>query len=143
MPGLLPGPLLVAAAVAGPDLHGGAVGGASPGHVEAETGPATNDGAVGVEGPLLVAAAVAVLDLHPGARRRGEARHVEALVAIHLQFPIGQEVHCWFAAPLQSQICSSVPLAVAAPGTSRHRLELTPRRTPVVPPLRYRWLAQL
>ena len=89
--GLAPSPLLVAAPVAGPDLHGGAVGGAGPGHVEAETGPATNDGAVGVEGPLLVAAPVAVVDLHPGARRRGEARHVEALVAVHLQFPVGQQ----------------------------------------------------
>src|SRR5947209_16990194 len=29
---------------------------------------------------------------------------------------------------------SSVPLVVEAPGTSRHRLEPTPRRIPVVPP---------
>src|SRR5450432_3660652 len=29
---------------------------------------------------------------------------------------------------------SSVPLAVAAPGTSRHRFEPTPRSTPAVPP---------
>jgi hypothetical protein len=66
---LLADPLLVAAAVAGLDVHGGVVGGASPGHVEAETGPAPNNGTVGVEGPLLVRAIVAVPDLHPGARR--------------------------------------------------------------------------
>ncbi len=87
---LLPGPLLVAAAVAGPDPHCGAVSGASASHVEAETGPDTNDGAVGVEGPLLVAATVAGPDLHSRARRRGEAWHVEALVAVHLQLTIGQ-----------------------------------------------------
>jgi len=88
--GLAPSPLLVAATVAGPDLHGGAVSSAGASHVEAETGPATNDGAVSVEIPLLVAAAVAVVDLHPGARRRGEVRHVEALVAVHLQLAVGQ-----------------------------------------------------
>jgi hypothetical protein len=67
--GLAPGPLLIATAVAGLDVHGGVVCGASAGHVEAETGPVPNDGAVGVEGPLLVRATVAVPDLHPGARR--------------------------------------------------------------------------
>jgi hypothetical protein len=61
---LLPDPLLVTATVAGLDVHGGVVGGASAGHVEAETGPATNDSAVGVESPLLVRATVAVPDLH-------------------------------------------------------------------------------
>ncbi|HEY5003349.1 MAG TPA: hypothetical protein VII61_09365, partial [Ktedonobacteraceae bacterium] len=90
MMGLLPGPLLVAAACAGPDLHCCAVGGAAAGHVEAEAGLATDDGAVGVEGPLLVRAAVAVPDLHPGARRRGVTRDVEALVAVHLQLTVGQ-----------------------------------------------------
>ncbi len=97
---LAPSPLLVAATVAGPDLHSGAVGGARPGHVKAETGPDPHDGAVGVEGPLLVAAAVAVVDLHPSARRRGEAWHVEALVAVHLQFPIGQRGPLLVATPV-------------------------------------------
>ena len=90
MMGLLPGPLLVAAAGAGPDLHRGAVGGSGAGHVEAEAGSAADDSAVRVEGPLLVRAAVAVVDLHPGARRRGMAWHVEALVAVHLQLTVGQ-----------------------------------------------------
>ncbi len=87
---LLAGPLLVAAAVAGPDLHRGAIGSASAGHIEAEAGLATDDGAVGVEVPLLVRAVIAVVDLHPGARRLGVSRHVEALAAVHLQFTVGQ-----------------------------------------------------
>ena len=101
--GLLPGPLLVAAAVAGPDLRCGAVGGASAGHIEAEAGPDTNDSAVGVEGPLLVAAIVAVPDLHPGAWRRGEAWHVEALVAVYLQLTVGQ------SGPLLVAAAAAVP----------------------------------
>ncbi len=97
---LAPSPLLVAAAVATPDLHSGAIGGARPGYVEAETGPDPHDGAVGVESPLLVAAAVTVPDLHSGARRRGKAWHVEALVAIHLQFPVGQRGPLLVATPV-------------------------------------------
>ncbi len=88
--GLLPGPLLVAAAGAGPDLHSSTVSRASTGHVEAEAGLASDDGAIGVEGPLLVRAAVAVVDLYSGARCLGMARHVEALVAVYLQLTIGQ-----------------------------------------------------
>src|SRR4051794_31365291 len=87
---LLPRPLLVAAACAVPDLHGGAVGGAGVCHVEAQAGLAADDGAVCVEGPLLVGAAVAVPDLHPGARGPGVAGDVEALVAVHLQGAVGQ-----------------------------------------------------
>jgi hypothetical protein len=70
--GLLPRPVLVAAAVAGPDLYCGAVGGASAGHIEAEARSRSDDGAVGVEGPLLVGTIVAVPDLHqtgPGCPR--------------------------------------------------------------------------
>ncbi len=84
MMGLLPGPLLVAAAVAGPDLHSSAVGGASASHIEAEAGLSSHDSAIGVEDPLLVCPSVAAPDLHPGARRRAVVRHVEAHVAIHL-----------------------------------------------------------
>ena len=87
---LLACPLLVAGAATGPDVHSGAVSGASSDHIEAEAGLAPNDAAIGVEGPLLVRAAVAVIDLHPGARRRSVARHVKALVAVDLQLAIGQ-----------------------------------------------------
>src|SRR4051794_12209006 len=87
---LLPGPLLIAAARAGPDLHGGAVGGAGVGYVEAQAGFTADDGAVRIEAPLLVGAAVAVPDLHPGARGPGVAGDVEALVAVHLQGAVGQ-----------------------------------------------------
>src|SRR5437667_9874668 len=87
---LLSVPLLVAVAVAGPDLHCGTVGGASSSHVEAEAGLATDDAAIGVEGPLLIGTTVAVVDLHPGACCRGVIRDVEALVAVHLQLTVGQ-----------------------------------------------------
>ncbi len=90
MMGLLPGPLLVAAAAAGPDLHCGTVGGAGTGHIQAEAGLAADDGTVGVKGPLLVTAAITVVDLHPGPRRRSMTRHVKALVAVHLQLPVGE-----------------------------------------------------
>src|SRR5919198_1282828 len=53
------GPLLVAAAAAGPQLDLCAVGGAGAGDVQAQSGLDTGDGAVRVEGPLLVGAAVA------------------------------------------------------------------------------------
>ncbi|HEY0752417.1 MAG TPA: hypothetical protein VGD98_00440 [Ktedonobacteraceae bacterium] len=80
------GPLLVIGAVTGPDLHRGTVGG----HIEAEAGLATDDGAVSVEVPQLVAAAVAVIDLYPGACRCGVAWYVKALVALDLQFAVGE-----------------------------------------------------
>lgn len=32
--------------------------------------------------------------------------------------------HCWFAPPVQSQICNGVPSAELGPAASRHRLEL-------------------
>ncbi len=88
--GLLAGPLLVAGAATGPDVHSGAVSGASANHIEAEAGLATDDGAVGVEGPLLIGAAVAVPDLHPGTRRCGMTRYVQALVTIDLQLAVGE-----------------------------------------------------
>ncbi len=88
--GLLACPLLVATAVAGPDIHPGAVGRACTNHVEAEAGLAADDRAVGVEGPQLVRASVAVPDLHLGACRRGMAWHVEALVTIDLQLSVRQ-----------------------------------------------------
>src|SRR5579875_2987222 len=81
---LLPGPLLVGAAVAGPDLDRSAVGGACPGHIETQTGLNADDGAVGVEVPLLVSATVAVPDLHAGASSGGVIGHVETLVAVDL-----------------------------------------------------------
>lgn len=90
MMGLLSGPLLVRTAVAGPNLHRCAIGSASTSHVEAEAGRATNDGAIRIEGPLLVRAVVTVGDLCPGARRCGACWYLEALVAIYLQFAIGQ-----------------------------------------------------
>src|SRR3954453_20286905 len=52
-------PLLVAAAVAGPQFDRRAVGGGSAGDVQAQPGLAARDRAVGVDGPLLVALAVA------------------------------------------------------------------------------------
>src|SRR5579883_988100 len=82
--GLLPGPFLVAAAIAGPDLHRGAVGGTRPGHIKTETGLAAHHGAISVEIPLLVGAAVAVPDLHPRACRGGVIGHIQAFIAIHL-----------------------------------------------------------
>ncbi len=99
----MPGPLLVVAACAGPDLHRAAIGGASAGHIEAEAGLATDDGAIGVEVPLLVRAAVAVVDLHPGARRLGVSRHIKALAAIHLQLTVGQ------GGPLLVRAAGAVP----------------------------------
>src|SRR5688572_30165534 len=79
----LDGPALVGAAVAGPDDHGGAVGGAGAVDVEAQSGVDVADRAVGVEGPALVGAPVAVPDLHPGAGQ-GAGRHLQAF-AHHLQ----------------------------------------------------------
>src|ERR1700758_758362 len=84
------GPLLVIAPVAGPDLDSGPVGGASPGHIEAETRLATHNGAIGVEGPLLVGSPVAVPDLHSGTSRGGMIGHIEALIAINLECAIGE-----------------------------------------------------
>jgi hypothetical protein len=84
MMGLLPGPLLIVAADAGPDLYCGAVGGAAATHVEAEAGLATDDGAVCVEGPLLVRSAITVPDRHLAARRRSVVQHVKTLVAVDL-----------------------------------------------------------
>src|SRR5882724_4340056 len=62
-------PLLIAAAVAGPQLGQRPVGGAPTAHVQAEPRLHTGDRAVGVECPLLVRLAVAGPDLHLGARR--------------------------------------------------------------------------
>src|SRR5689334_11881457 len=43
----------------------------------------------------------------------------------------GQEwVHCWLPPPLQVQISTAVPLAVAAPVTSRQRPDSTPTIVP-------------
>src|SRR5439155_24165837 len=85
-----PAPLLVAAAVAGPDLDRGAVGGRRTGHVEAESGLDAHDRAVGVEPPLLVRSAVAVPDRDDRTRRGGVAEHVHALAAVHLERAVGQ-----------------------------------------------------
>src|SRR5690348_2575826 len=41
--------------------------------------------------------------------------------------PSELRVHCWLAPPLQSQIATLVPAAVAWPGTSRHLLPYTCR----------------
>src|SRR6185437_6550040 len=71
-------PLLVAAAVAGPQLDQRAVGGAGPGHVQAQPGLDTGDGAVGVDGPLLVRAAVARPDVQLSTRGGTEVGHVQA-----------------------------------------------------------------
>src|SRR5690349_17952031 len=90
MRGLLPGPLLVAAAVTGPDLYRGAIGGARPGYIQAETRLPTHHGAIGVEIPLLVGPPVAVPDLHPRARGCGVVGDIEALIAVHLQLAVGQ-----------------------------------------------------
>src|ERR1022692_4138884 len=90
MPWLLPGPLLVAAAVAGPDLHRGSVRGARAGHVQAEPGPAADDRPVGVEVPQLVGATGAGRYIHPGARGRGVAGDIEALAAVDLQLAARQ-----------------------------------------------------
>src|SRR5579875_2049011 len=87
---LLPGPLLVGAAIAGPDLDRSAVGGACPGHIETQTGLNADDGAVGVEVPLLVSATVAVPDLHAGASSGGVIGHVETLIAVDLQLTVGE-----------------------------------------------------
>src|ERR1700730_12806866 len=90
MPWLLPGPVLVAAAVTGPDLHRGSVRGARAGHVQAEPGAAADDRPVGVEVPLLVGATGAVRYVHPGARGRGIAGDIKALAAVDLQFAVRQ-----------------------------------------------------
>src|ERR1035438_8602416 len=87
-----PSPLLVAAAVAGPDLHRGSVSGARAGHVQAEPGPAADDRPVGVEVPQLVGATGAGRYIHPGARGRGVAGDIEALAAVDLQFAVRQVV---------------------------------------------------
>ena len=50
------GPLLVAAAVARPELDQGAVGGGGSGHVQAQARLDAGDGAVGVDVPLLIGA---------------------------------------------------------------------------------------
>src|SRR5258708_28060023 len=92
VPGLLPGPLLVAAAVASPDIHRGSVRGARADHVQAESRFAADDGAVGVEGPLLVGAAITVPDVHPGACGPGVAGDIEALAAVDLQLTARQVV---------------------------------------------------
>lgn len=114
MRGLLPGPLLVAAAIAGPDLDGGAVGSASAGHIEAQTGLNSDDGAIGVQGPLLVGPTVAVPDLHAGPRCCGMIGHVETLVAEHLQLAIRQR------GPLLVGPAAAVPdLQQGAVGRSR------------------------
>src|SRR3954471_1397160 len=74
-------PLLVGAAVAGPDLDLGAVGGGAAGHVEAQPRLHAGDRAVAVDVPLLVGAAVTVVDVDPRARRGRLAVHVQALAA--------------------------------------------------------------
>src|SRR5690606_5284589 len=79
------GPLLVGAAVAGPDVHLGAVGGAVAADVQALVRAHGGDAAVGVQGPSLVVLAVAVPDDHRGAVGRAGAVHVQALAAVHAQ----------------------------------------------------------
>src|SRR5581483_10192374 len=77
------GPLLVVATVAGPDLHGRAVGGAVAGDVQAQPGLDPDHRAVGVHLPLLVGAGGAGGDVHPGTGAGGVAGHVQALGAVH------------------------------------------------------------
>src|SRR4051794_2617785 len=72
-------PLLVGAAVAGPELEQRAVRGPVPAGVEAQPGLDAGDGAVGVDVPLLVGAGVAVPDDRRGAVGRSLAGGVQAL----------------------------------------------------------------
>src|SRR5579872_1831887 len=74
-------PLLVGAAVTGPQLHEGAVGGAGPGHIQAQPGLHAGDGAVGVESPPLVGPAVTRPDVHLGPRTGLVAVGVQAHLA--------------------------------------------------------------
>ncbi len=85
------GPLLVAAAVARPQLHGGAVGGRAAGDVQAQAGLDAGDRSVGVHPPLLVRAAAAGPDLHPGAGGGGVVGDVQALVAVDGQLVGGRQ----------------------------------------------------
>src|SRR3954453_14382971 len=85
-PGSVARPLLIAAAVAGPQLQQGAVGRSGAGGVQAQAGLGAGDRAVGVERPLLVAAAVATPDVDLGAGARAAARGVQAGAAVDPQF---------------------------------------------------------
>src|SRR5579884_554893 len=93
-------PLLIATTVAGPDLDGGAVGGALPGHIQTQPGLHPNHRAIAVEGPLLVRPPVAVPDLHTSTCRPVVVEHVEALVAIDLQLAVGERRPLLVAAPI-------------------------------------------
>src|SRR6266540_3331648 len=77
-------PLLVGAAVAGPENDLRAVGGAGTVGVQAQPGLFTRDSAVGVDVPLLVGLAVAVPDHHGGAVAGSPAVGVQAFAAVHL-----------------------------------------------------------
>src|SRR6185312_5385439 len=78
-------PLLVALAVAGPDVDFGAVGGAVAVGVEAVGGAVDGEGELsgGGVGPVLVGLAVAVVDLLLGAAGGGGVRVVQALARTH------------------------------------------------------------
>src|ERR1700749_4034705 len=113
-------PVLVRAAVAGPELGQGAVGPArvvvTARDVEAEAGLDAGDRAVRVQAPLLVGAAVA-----------GPEGHLAGLG--------GAGVQAWFAPPLQSQISTAVPGAVWLLKTSRQRLATAVTSVLVTPTL--------
>src|SRR6185312_13456267 len=78
-------PLLVALAVAGPDVDFGAVGGAVAVGVEAVGGAVDGEGELsgGGVGPVLVGLAVAVVDLLLGAAGGRGVRVVQALARTH------------------------------------------------------------
>src|SRR3954468_8866544 len=88
-PGSVARPLLVAAAVAGPQLQQGAVGRSGAGGVQAQTGLVAGDRAVGVDRPLLVAASGAAPDVHLGAGAGALARGVQAVAAVDPQLTGG------------------------------------------------------
>src|SRR5437762_12026301 len=82
---VLVAPLLVGAAVAGPQDDLRAVRGAGAVGVHTQPGLHAGDRAVGVDVPLLVRLAVAVPDDDSGAVGRALAVGVQALVAVHLE----------------------------------------------------------
>ncbi len=99
----------------------GAVGGGVAGHVEALVRADRGEGAVGVEDPLLVVLSVAVqmsTALPSAVPPPFTSRHLLPYTRSSFELVVVQR---WLVWPLQSQICTSAPLAVDAPLTSRQR----------------------